>query len=501
MRPLILSIYFILFSLTLVGNSPKRELRGVWVATVSNIDWPSPHNYDGIRQKEEFIDLLNSHQKTGFNALFVQIRTASDAFYAKGTEPWSTFLSGLQGQAPTPFYDPLEFMIRESHARGIEFHAWLNLNRASISTKSLLSGKSIVRLHPDWTMVYNGQHILNFGIPAVRQYITGLVRNLVEQYDVDGIHFDDYFYPYPIKGQKINDTETYETYKLPDESLENWRRRNIDELIREISWTIKNSKPKVKFGISPFGIWRHQSTLIPEGSPTRNALQSYDDLFADTDKWVREGWVDYLAPQLYWGINHRVAPFEPLSKWWSTHNYGRPVYIGHAAYHLTDTWTPQELAKQLNVSRSLSNVQGSIFFSSNQIIKNLKGWRDSLRTDYFAKIALVPPMIWKDSIPPTAPHQVNLAKKGNEWIMQWKAGEPSSDQDPADYFVVYRIKKGEFDSLEKSDNIIFKGKTNQLILDKTWVKSGYGFVVTAFDRLHNESLPGTIQWLVPAKID
>ncbi len=501
MRPLILSIYFIFLSTALLGHSPKRELRGVWVATVSNIDWPSPHNYDGIRQKEEFIDLLNSHQKTGFNALFVQIRTAADAFYAKGPEPWSAFLSGLQGQAPTPFYDPLEFMIQESHARGIEFHAWLNLNRASITTKSLLSGTSIVRLHPEWMMVYNGQHILNFGVPAVRQYMANLVKNLVENYDVDGVHFDDYFYPYPIKGQKINDQETYETYKLPDEGIDDWRRRNVNELIRDISWTLKNSKPKVKFGISPFGIWRHQTDVNPEGSPTRNALQSYDDLFADTDKWVREGWVDYLAPQLYWGINHRVAAFEPLSKWWNAHSYGKPVYIGHAAYHLADTWTPQELAKQLNVSRSLNNIQGSIFFSSNQIINNLKGWRDSLRTNYFSKVALVPPMIWKDSIPPTAPHQVILAKSGNKWMMHWKAGEPSTDLDPVDYYVVYRIKRGEFDPLENADNIIFKGKMNQLMLDQRWVKSGYGFVVTAFDRLHNESLPGTIQWLVPSKLD
>jgi uncharacterized lipoprotein YddW (UPF0748 family) len=339
----------------LLAGGPKRELRGIWVATVSNIDWPSPRNYNAIKQQEEFLDLLNSHQKTGFNAIFVQVRTASDAFYAKGPEPWSTVLSGLQGQAPTPYYDPLEFMIKESHARGIEFHAWLNLNRANISTKSLLDAKHLVRQHPEWLLLYNGQHILNFGIPQVRQYIANLVKNLVEQYDIDGIHFDDYFYPYPIANQVLHDQESYDTYHLPDETLADWRRRNIDELIHDISLTIKNSKNKVKFGISPFGIWRHQSDVNPDGSPTRKGLQSYDDLFADTEKWMREGWVDYLAPQLYWGTTHKVAPFESLAKWWSAHNYGRPIYIGHAAYHLSDQWAPAELEKQLFLSQQFHN--------------------------------------------------------------------------------------------------------------------------------------------------
>ncbi len=493
--------FFFLSPLSLLAGGPKRELRGIWVATVSNIDWPSPRNYNAFKQKEEFIDLLNSHQKTGFNAIFVQVRTAADAFYAKGPEPWSTFLSGLQGQAPKPFYDPLEFMIQESHARGIEFHAWLNLNRASISTKSLLDAKHVVRQHPEWLLTYNGQHTLNFGIPQVRQYIANLVKNLVEQYDIDGIHFDDYFYPYPIANQVLRDQETYEKYHLPDETLADWRRRNVNELIQDISLTIKNSKPKVKFGISPFGIWRHQSVANPDGSPTRKGLQSYDDLFADTEKWMREGWVDYLAPQLYWGTAHKVAPFEPLAKWWSAHNYGRPIYIGHAAYHLSDQWAPAELEKQLGISRGLSNVQGSIYFSSNLLMRNVKGFRDSLRSTHFSNIALVPPMLWKDSIAPTAPHTVVLGKKGMEWQLSWKPGEPSTDHDPADYYVVYRIKKGEFDPLENAENIIYKGKLTQITLENLHIKSGYGFVVTAFDRLHNESLPGTVQWLISKKTE
>ena len=214
MRLIYTFLFIIIFHFTLFPAGPKRELRGVWVATVSNIDWPSARNYNGIKQKNEFVDLLNSHQKTGINAVFVQIRTAADALYAKSPEPWSTFLSGLQGQPPSPYYDPLAFMIEESHARGIEFHAWLNLNRASISTNSLLDANHIVRKHPDWIIKYHGQFILNFGLPEVRLYLVNLVKNIIEQYDVDGIHFDDYFYPYPVKGEEINDREAFEKYKL-----------------------------------------------------------------------------------------------------------------------------------------------------------------------------------------------------------------------------------------------------------------------------------------------
>ena len=255
----------------------------------------------------------------------------------------------------------------------------------------------------------------------------------------------------------------------------------------------------MKFGISPFGIWRHQSESVLDGSPTRRGLQSYDDLFADTEKWMKDGLVDYLAPQLYWETSHKVAAFEPLAKWWSAHNYGRPIYIGHAVYHLSDVWSPNELSKQLKVARSLPNVQGSIYFSSNLITRNVKGWRDTLRQNQYSSVALIPAMLWKDSIAPTPPHQVSLLKKGEEWLLAWKPGEPSEDQDPPAYYVVYRIKKGEIDPLENAENIIFKGKMNQLILSNNWIRSGYGFAVTALDRLHNESLPGTIQWLIPTK--
>lgn len=496
MKQLLLFLLFI--SGGLLAQHPKRELRGVWVATVQNIDWPSPRNYNAITQQKEFTELLDSHQKTGINALFVQVRTAADAMYAKSAEPWSAYLSGLQGQAPKPYYDPLAFMISESHARGMEFHAWLNMNRASMSTKSLLSSESVVRKHPEWIVTYNHQHLFNFGIPAVRHYITNVVKNIVQNYDVDGIHFDDYFYPYPIKNEVFQDGEAYQTYKLPNESLADWRRRNVNNLIQEIAQAIKDINPRVKFGISPFGIWRHKSSDPEYGSPTRNGLQSYDDLFADTEKWAKAGWLDYLAPQLYWGSTHKVAPFGPLSAWWNEHGYGRPIYVGHAAYHLADQWNASELAKQLKHARSLDQVKGSIYFSSSQLAKNLKGFQDTLRKSYFTHVALVPTMPWLDSIPPTAPHQVSLNKKGGAWVLTWKPGEIGVDKDPAAYYLVYKIHRKEgMKALEHAENIIFKGSKTELNIEASSVESGHGFVVTAVDRLHNESPAGTVQWIVP----
>lgn len=491
-------LIFLFTSISLFAQSPKRELRGVWIATVQNIDWPKPRNYNGLKQQEEFLNILNSHEQTGINALFVQVRTAADALYAKSEEPWSAYLSGLQGQSPKPFYDPLAFMIQESHARGIEFHAWLNMNRASMSTKNLLAANHVVRQHPEWMVIYNNQHLFNFGIPAVRQYITQVVKNLVQQYDVDGIHFDDYFYPYPIKSAHFNDDEAYAQYKLPNESLADWRRRNINTLIEEISVTIKSVNPRVKFGISPFGIWRHKSSDPEYGSPTSRGLQSYDDLFADTEKWTKAGWLDYIAPQLYWGTTHRVATFGPLANWWSEHGYGRPVYIGHAAYHLNDQWNAVELSKQLSQARSLGQVKGSIFFSSSQLTSNAKGWRDTLRASLFKHIALVPPMPWIDSIPPTAPHKVTLIKQAGKWTMSWQPGEASQDNDPSAYYVIYRIQRSEgIRGTQNPTNILYKGQKNTFNIDASDIQSGFGFVVTAFDRLHNESPAGTIQWIIP----
>jgi len=357
-----------------------------------------------------------------------------------------------------------------------------------------LSSEHVARKHPEWLLSYNGQLLFDFGIPAVRHYIAGLVRNIIVNYDVDGIHFDDYFYPYPDPKSKLADQDTYEKYRLPGEKIDDWRRRNTSALIQEISETIKSTNSKIKFGISPFGIWRHKKNDPINGSPTTRGLQSYDDLYADTDHWLKQGWLDYIAPQLYWDTAHRVAPFKPLADWWNEHSYGKPVYFGMASYHLMDMWTNKEMKKQVEISRSMSNGQGLIFYSSTSLTKNTKAFRDTLRRNYFADQALLPTTPWLDSIAPHAPTQVFLAHKK----LTWEEGEESDDKDPVAYYVVYRIPKQDKKYLDDPKNIIFKGKANEVILKQDDLIPGYGFTVTAFDRLHNESRPSAVQWIKTA---
>ena len=232
----------------------KREMRAVWIATVDNIDWPSRKNLPPAEQREEFIRLIEAHKRTGINAVFVQVRAAADAFYARGQEPWSEWLTGKQGKAPEPFYDPLDFMIEECHRRGIEFHAWLNLNRTVHRASKSISNENIGRKHPQWVFDYDGYKLFNFGLPEVRDYITSVTTNIVHEYDVDGIHFDDYFYPYTVTGQTLKDEEAYQQYGGRFRNKDDWRRDNVDKLIKQISDAIIAEKPYVKFGVSPFGV-------------------------------------------------------------------------------------------------------------------------------------------------------------------------------------------------------------------------------------------------------
>jgi hypothetical protein len=231
--------------------------------------------------------------------------------------------------------------------------------------------------------------------------------------------------------------------------------------------------------------------------PTVKGLQSYDDLYADTDHWLKQGWLDYIAPQLYWDTSHRVAPFKPLAEWWNAHSYGKPVYFGMASYHLGDIWTNKEMKKQVEISRSMPNGQGLIFYSSTSLTKNTKAFRDTLRRNYFAHTALLPTSPWLDSIAPHAPAQVFLANKK----LKWQAGEESDDGDPVAYYVVYRIPKQDKKYLEDPTHIVYKGKATELILEQDDLKPGYGFTVTAFDRLHNESRPSAVQWVKPVSSD
>jgi uncharacterized lipoprotein YddW (UPF0748 family) len=474
---------------------PKRELRAVWIATVDNIDWPSRKGLPTLDQQKEFSKILDSHQQTGLNAVFVQVRDAADAYYAKSMEPWSEWLTGEQGKAPEPFYDPMEFMIEESHKRGLEFHAWLNLNRAVFKTATSVTANHISKTKPEWILTYDGQKLLNFGIPEVRDYITEVVVNIVKNYDVDGIHFDDYFYPYAAEGQVLKDNSAFELYNPQGfKSIDDWRRNNTDLLIKQIADAIKAQKSYVKFGISPFGVWRNKRE-DKEGSDTFGYNSSYDNLYADTRKWIKEGWIDYIAPQVYFNAEHKLIPYKNLVSWWAKNAYGRHLYIGQGAYRIGSDvkkggWSDSlEMPNQLTFNRSMGQINGSIFFSSKSITNNPKGVQNTLNKFYRFR-ALVPTMPWKDNVPPFSPIslEASVSDDNKQVILTWQPPYPSSDGERASYYVVYRFEKGETPSLEAPEHILATTR-NTTFVDTTAVPNKkYLYIITSVDRLHNESM-------------
>jgi uncharacterized lipoprotein YddW (UPF0748 family) len=376
------------------AQSPKEELRAVWVATVNNIDYPSKPTLSADVQRDEFIALANMHQRNGMNALIVQIRPATDAFYPSPLEPWSQWLTGKQGQPPIPFYDPLQFMIEETHKRGMEFHAWMNPYRAVFNISgSSISPSHITRLHPEWFLTYGDKKYFDPGNKDVQAHVTAIVTDVVSRYKVDAIHFDDYFYPYRISGKEFPDEASYRKYgnNMPKDD---WRRSNTDSIIVKLSRTIKKENPACQFGISPFGVWRNASQ-DPLGSNTKAGQTNYDDLYADILLWLKKGWIDYVTPQLYWEIGHNLADYETLIKWWSQHTYGKLCYIGIGIYRAgsNDAWKDKtQLPRQINMLRNTPNMHGMMFFSSKTFEKNPNGWNDSLRLNYFKEPALPPKM-------------------------------------------------------------------------------------------------------------
>ncbi|MBK8608395.1 MAG: family 10 glycosylhydrolase [Chitinophagaceae bacterium] len=371
----------------------KTEFRGVWVATVDNIDWPGRGNYNSDLQKEEFIKLLNYHQSLGINAVIVQVRPVSDAFYPSEFEPWSEFLTGTQGKPPEPYYDPLAFMVEETHKRGMEFHAWMNPYRAVFNIgRSSIAANHITRIHPEWFLTYGDKRYFDPGNKEAQQFLTRVVKDVVKRYAIDAIHFDDYFYPYKIPGREFPDYKTYRQYGN-GMSKDDWRRSNTDSIISMLSCIIKKENPKCQFGISPFGVWRNEAKDSVHGSKTNGAQSNYDDLYADILLWLKKGWIDYVAPQLYWEFGHRVAPFETLLNWWSKHTYGRNCYIGLGIYRANSNAARRDntqLPRQIEAIRNTPNIQGMAFYSSSILMKNPKGWSDSLRLNYFKEPAKTP---------------------------------------------------------------------------------------------------------------
>ena len=374
-----------IISLHAVAQSAKPEFRAAWVATVDNIDWPEHPTIDREAQKASFIRILDMHKRNGLNAVIVQVRPATDAFYPSPLEPWSQWLTGKQGTPPYPYYDPLEFMVTETHKRGMEFHAWMNPYRAVFNVKtSSLSPTHVTRIHPEWFVQYGDKKYFDPGNRSAQRYLAAVVKDVVTRYKVDAIHFDDYFYPYRIAGKEFPDDASFQQYgKGMDRDT--WRRSNVDSVIAQLSRTIRSVSSTCQFGISPFGVWRNNDK-DPDGSNTRAGQTNYDDLYADILLWLKKDWIDYVLPQIYWEFEHKTAPFETLVDWWSKHSYGKNCYIGLGIYRAgtNDAWKDKtQLPRQIRKIRNTPNIQGMAFYSSKVFDKNPNGWSDSLRLNYF----------------------------------------------------------------------------------------------------------------------
>lgn len=374
-------LYFAICALFLLvlARAEGGEFRGAWVASVHNLDWPSSPGLPAATQKAQLRAILDRAAELKLNAILLQVRPASDALYSSKEEPWSQFLSGKQGGAPG--YDPLEFAIKEAHARGIELHAWINPFRAATNAKTHLEASHVARQHPEWVRRFGTQLWIDPGEPAAREYVLRVITDIVRRYDIDGLHIDDYFYPYPVKGASFPDDSTWGRYGLTSGlNRGDWRRENINDFVRSMYRSVKTTKPSVRVGISPFGIWR------PGVPPTTEAqLDAYGQLFADSRKWLAEGWCDYLAPQLYWGIQPAKQSFPVLLSWWRAQSRGKPVWPGIATDRIGATRSAQEIIDQIALTRKGTTSPGHIHWSVKSLMQNRGGIAERLRAGPYAE--------------------------------------------------------------------------------------------------------------------
>jgi uncharacterized lipoprotein YddW (UPF0748 family) len=497
------SYLFILLILSLIiynnasyaqSGYPKYEFRGAWIASVANLDWPSSPTLSVASQQSALITLLDDLQDCGINAVVFQIRPECDALYQSNIEPWSYWLTGQQGKAPNPFYDPLEFAIKEAHKRGMELHAWFNPYRAvkSVGAYSIASNHVSVE-HPEWILTVGTLKILNPGLQEVRDYVTSVIQDVVERYDIDAVHFDDYFYPY--EGIGTLDAATYASYPRGISNIDDWRRDNVNLFVAQIDSLLKSTKPWVKFGISPFGIWK-------SGTPAGvTGLSSYSAIYCDPIAWLKAGIVDYIAPQCYWRIGGN-QDYGKLAPWWAQQadSYNRHLYVGEI---YKSDYSNSELPNQIRVNRSTTGIQGNIIFRAAFISNNTFGFADSMRNTLFKYPAITPQMAWRDSVVPESPvNPQYLQLTETETGLQWKPPLRATDGDSARKYIIYRFAKENVQNSDLDDpaNIFAQTYLNQFIPSVPEQKGPYYFVVTALDDNSNESEIGSLVKVDPSEV-
>ncbi len=472
--------------MAIVADAQKREMRGAWIQCVNG-------QFQGLGKQKMQSTLtyqLDELQKDGVNVIIFQVRPECDALYESKLEPWSRFLTGQQGIAPKPYWDPLQWMIVECHKRGMELHAWINPYRAKTKGTRQLAANHIAALKPMNCFAYDGQFILNPGIPENRDYICQVVKDIVARYDVDGLHMDDYFYPYPVKGESIPDDELFLDHPNGIKDHGDWRRYNVNLFIEQVYKTVHETKPWVKVGISPFGIYRNRrSSNI--GSNT-NGTQNYDDLYADVLMWVNNGWLDYCVPQIYWEIGHKAADYDTLIRWWNQYAAARPLIIGEdveRTVKAADRTNPQahQQAAKMALHRQMPNVAGTVLWYAKAAVDNVGNYGSNLRNVYWKYPALQPSMPFIDGKAPKKVRKVKPIWTEDGYVLFWTAPKGDSWNDKAAKYVVYRFRKG--DKLNTDDPSKIVAITTQPFYKLPYNngKEKWVYVVTALDRLQNES--------------
>ena len=488
MKKFILSL-FLFINFIPAESQINRVVRGVWIATFYNIDWPQ-RNQTVEQQKSSLVQMLDTLKNTGFNTIYFQIRSQCDAMYPSSIDPWSADLTGTQGLAPNPMWDPLQFAIEESHKRNMELHAWINPYRAISNSNSSqkFSQNHVSIQHPEWLLTSGTLKTLNPALQEVRDYITDVITDIITRYDVDGIHFDDYFYP---EGNYNDDA----SYKLSDSKFltkADWRRNNVDLLIKQVSDKINEKKSWIKFGISPTGIYQN-SPDESVGSATRGK-QHYSELFSDTKKWLKEGWIDYLEPQLYWYFSQPGSAFDVLTKWWNNNSFNRDMYIGIGAYKvgINDGWrNPSEISNQIRyaLSPEMPNIKGVSIFSAVSVLNNRLGLKDSMRILFKTK-SLIPPMLWKDDVPPSKPKNITITKVNEGYKIQWDIDTSTNEYDVVKNHVIY--SSSTLPVILSSENVLDIISSENFYIDKNPSITNSYYAVTSVDRLKNESEPSDI---------
>lgn len=467
--------------------APKREFRAAWIQIING-------QFQGLSTQESqqrLITHLDALKAANMNAVIFQLRGEADAFYASNLEPWSRFLTGQQGKAPSPYWDPLAFMVEECHKRGMELHAWINPYRAMMNINKDLAANHPYVKNPERFIVYGNQLFFDPALSENRNYINTIITDILNRYDVDAIHMDDYFYPYPKDGMEFDDEASFQRLGASQYANKgDWRRDNVNLLIKQIHETVRQVKPWVKFGVSPFGIYRNERSY-PYGSKT-NGLQNYDDLYADVLLWVNKGWVDYNIPQIYWHFGHPAADYGVLVDWWAKHSSNRPLFIGQSVPNTIQYGDPSnpnihQLDAKMKLQRAYQSIGGSCQWPATSVVENEGRYLESLMLDYHKYPSLVPVFDFMDGHAPKSVRKVKSIWTQDGYILFWTAPKAKDKMDEAARYVVYRFAKGEKVNLEDPSRIVAITPNNFYKLPYVTGKQRYTYVVTALDRLHNES--------------